>query len=180
MALACALTLGSLCGGLRNRLLLRAKSSISPKLYDTTPAGDELSFSVINGNDISCGQKDTKGDPVSFCQVCKGRDAVENACNKNPRCVAYDYNLKTQCGYLKSAKGPLAKDPKQETYTMWQYPKSGPLRPLLSPLDAKPCGLTRLLTTDLGRGKEPYCSGNDASHAFGSFVLCSVGGACAE
>ena len=107
----------------QEEIAAKGKASISSKLYDTTPGWSK--YSVIPGNDIACGQKDAKGNPVPYCQVCNGgRDAVENACDKNPRCVAYDFKLKTSCGYLKSAKGPLAKDPKEETYTLWQYPKS--------------------------------------------------------
>jgi hypothetical protein len=102
----------------------KGKVSLSSKVYDTTTVSDAFAYSVIPGHDIACGQLDPKGKPSPSCYVCWGRDAVESACDKQPRCVAYDYNLKSRCGYLKSAKGPLAKDPKQETYTMWQYPKS--------------------------------------------------------
>lgn len=36
------------------------------------------------GNDIQCGQKDSKGNPQPFCRICNGIAALADACDNNP------------------------------------------------------------------------------------------------
>jgi len=79
----------------------------------------------IPGSDISCDQKQWDGSLAPWCRVCGGQAAVEEACSKNPKCVAFDMANDGEfirCGYLKSASGPVGHD---SSYSSFKRAKAG-------------------------------------------------------
>ena len=93
---------------------------LSKKIYDIAE------FSAVSGHDIACGQKDRQGKPAPWCKVCGEREALETACDANPKCVAYEFNrVGKGCRYLKAAKGPLKDNPRRKRLTWYQWPLRG-------------------------------------------------------
>ena len=64
--------------------------------------------------DIDCNYRDPlTGEHKWFCKICGGLAMVLTKCNARKDCVAFDMEApangsKTGCGYLKSARGPVA------------------------------------------------------------------------
>lgn len=54
----------------------------------------------IKGFDLGC-------DGASTCMICSGLQGLQAACASRPQCVAFTFEPAQNCGYLKTAAGPM-------------------------------------------------------------------------